>query len=144
VPDLTLGAGPGPAGERVLRATLRGDGLEAAVTALAGRGSGLTPAGDDVVAGLLFVARAAGGCEADLVALARRAPTHDISRAFLAWAARGQSLAALHDLVGSCAEGDVPSARRARARLARAGHTSGLDLAYGVLTGCTHLREGGP
>ncbi|GAA1790976.1 DUF2877 domain-containing protein [Planosporangium flavigriseum] len=136
-PVLDLDDGPGPAGEVTLSATLRRRGLAAAVDVLAGRGSGLTPAGDDVVAGLLLVARAAAGSahEARLVALARQAPTHDISRAFLEWAARGRSLAALHDLVAACGDGDLGGAHQARARLARAGHTSGLDLAYGVLVG---------
>jgi hypothetical protein len=133
-PDLDLGAaGPPPIP----------DDLDEAVTALAGRGAGLTPAGDDVLAGLLLVARMRAGPPAEprLVALAGRARTHDISRAFLAEAARGRSVAALHDLLGAAADGDcdgdLAAARRARARLARVGHTSGLDLAYGVLAGCT-------
>jgi hypothetical protein len=133
-PDLDLAAGPaGPSGPAIP------DDLEGAADALAGRGAGLTPAGDDVLAGLLLVARMRAGPPAEprLVALARRARTHDISRAFLAEAARGRSVAALHDLLGAAADGDLAAARRARARLARVGHTSGLDLAYGVLAGCT-------
>jgi uncharacterized protein DUF2877 len=136
-PDLDLAGGPGPAAEAALCATLRGAGLAAAATVLAGRGRGLTPAGDDVLAGLLLVARMRSGRYADtrLVTLARQARTHDISRAFLAEAALGRSLAAVHDLVGACADGNAPAARRARERLAGVGHTSGLDLAYGVLVG---------
>src|SRR6266540_2198234 len=104
------------------------------------RGAGLTPAGDDVLAGLLLIGRAAGGPdrEARLVALARRAGTHQISRAFLESAARGRSLAAVHDLIGSCAAAEAAGARAARARLARVGHSSGLDLAYGVLVGAVN------
>jgi hypothetical protein len=134
-PDLDLVGGTGPAEERTLRATLSRGGLAAAASALAGRGPGLTPAGDDVLAGLLLAARAGGGGEVDLVAVAHSARTHEISRAYLAEAARGRSVAAAHDLMASCADGDVPGARRARDRLARVGHTSGLDLAYGVLVG---------
>jgi hypothetical protein len=138
-PDLDLAAGPatapilagisGPAGA---------DGLDGAAAALAGRGAGLTPAGDDVLAGLLLVARMRAGPPAEprLVALARRCRTHDISRAFLVEAARGRSVEAVHVLLGAGADGDLTAARRARARLARIGHTSGLDLAYGVLAGC--------
>jgi len=128
-PDLAFGAGTVP---------IPVDPDEAAAT-LAGRGAGLTPAGDDVLAGLLLVARMRAGpaAEARLVAIAGTCRTHDISRAFLAQAARGRSLAAVHDLLDAGADGDEDAARRARARLARVGHTSGLDLAYGVLAGCT-------
>jgi hypothetical protein len=154
VPDLDLGGAHGDdnfttlsvtaprALVAALTAVLRAGGLPALVAALAGRGSGLTPAGDDVLAGVLLVARAAGRPEAELVELAGAVPTHDISRAFLAWAARGQSIAPVHDLVAACARGDVRAARRSRARLAGVGHTSGLDLAYGVLVGCTHVGGG--
>jgi hypothetical protein len=137
VPDLDLTGGAGPAIEERLSAALRHSGLPAIAPALAGRGAGLTPAGDDVLAGLLLVARIAAGptCEARLVALARGAGTHEISHAYLTQAARGSSLAALHDLVCACAEGNVGEARAARARLARVGRSSGLDLAYGVLIG---------
>jgi hypothetical protein len=138
-PDLDLAGGPGAAGERPLCALLRRHGLAAAVPVLGGRGAGLTPAGDDVLAGLLMAARAAGGprSERRLVGLARRVRTHAISLAFLEQAARGRSIAALHDLVDACARGDLAGARRARARLAGVGHTSGLDLAYGMLIGAT-------
>jgi hypothetical protein len=119
-------------------AALRRDGLAATVRALAGRGAGLTPAGDDVAAGLLLAAHTAGVPEPDLQALAEAMSTHAISRAFLGWAARGRSLAAVHDLAAACADGDVRAARCARARLAAVGHTSGLDLAHGLLLGCTY------
>src|SRR6266508_631604 len=140
VPDLDLASRAGPASEQRLSAALRRGGLGAAACELAGRGAGLTPAGEDVLAGLLLIGRAAGGPdrEARLVALARRAGTHQISRAFLESAARGRSLAAVHDLIGSCAAAEAAGARAARARLARVGHSSGLDLAYGVLVGAVN------
>ncbi len=147
-PDLDLAAGPAAAPILAGLAGLAGifgtDGLDGAAAALAGRGAGLTPAGDDVLAGLLLVARMRAGPPAEprLVALARRCRTHDISRAFLVEAARGRSVEALHDLLGAGADGDLPAARHARARLARIGHTSGLDLAYGVLAGCRAARTG--
>jgi hypothetical protein len=127
-PDLNLGTAAPPIP----------DDLDHAAAALAGRGAGLTPAGDDVLAGLFVVARMLAGpsIETRLVALARVCPTHEISRAFLAEAARGRSVAALHDLLAAGATGHENAARRARDRLARIGHTSGLDLAYGVFAGC--------
>jgi hypothetical protein len=140
-PDLDLGGGAGPASEERLSATLRRHGLGAAATELAGRGAGLTPAGDDVLAGLFLVDRGAAGPRREplLVALAREAATHEISRAYLESAGRGRSLAAVHDLIGACAVGDAAEARAARARLARIGHSSGLDLSYGVLVGSATL-----
>jgi hypothetical protein len=138
-PNLDLAGGSGPAEETRLSATLRGGGLAGAVAGLAGRGAGLTPAGDDVLAGLLLVARAADArAEPALVALARTARTHAISRAFLEQAARGRSVAAVHALLDACADGDGDAAEAARRRLAGMGATSGLDLAYGVLVGAVN------
>jgi hypothetical protein len=137
-PDLDLGGGAGPAAGDVLSATLRERGLESAAAGLVGRGVGLTPAGDDVLAGLLLVARSAAGPagQTRLLRIASRAATNAVARAYLASAAQGSSLAALHDLIDAGAARDAPRAQAARARLARVGHTSGLDLAYGVLVGC--------
>jgi hypothetical protein len=138
-PDLDLAGGAGAADQPRLSATLRRRGLSVAAANLAGRGAGLTPAGDDVLAGLLLVARAADpGAEASLVGLARTVRTHAISRAFLEQAARGRSVASLHALVAACAESDADAARGARRRLAGLGATSGLDLAYGVLVGAAN------
>jgi hypothetical protein len=136
-PDVDLAGTAGPATETGLSALLRAAGLEAATTQMAGRGAGLTPAGDDVLAGLFLVARAVAGCcaETRLVALARAAATHEISRAYLYAAARGRSLAAVHDLIAAGVAGHPGAAKAARDRLAHVGHSSGLDLAYGVLVG---------
>jgi hypothetical protein len=81
--------------------------------------------------------RAGPAAEPSLVGVAETCRTHDLSRAFLAQAARGRSLAAVHDLLARVCRGRRWRARRAVARLAGIGHTSGLDLAYGVLAGCT-------
>ena len=139
-PDLDLGS----RGRAVLEPSLgssignalqRG-GLDEACGGLFGRGSGLTPAGDDVAAGLMIAESLAGlGDERTRLAIATAAPTHRISRAFLAAAARGQSLEPLHRLLAACAADDLTGASGARADLAAVGHTSGLDLAYGTLVG---------
>jgi hypothetical protein len=111
----------------------RGD-LAAVVDTLAGLGPGLTPAGDDALAGILLVAgtkdRTAAGCAAE------QARTNDIARAFLAWAARGQSIEPVHRLL--CAA-DTPTAEAALARLLRFGHSSGADLAFGLRLGLRAL-----
>jgi hypothetical protein len=140
-PDLDLRGGAGPAAGEVLSATLRGGGLAAAAARLAGRGAGLTPAGDDVLAGLLLVGRSAAGPggQTRLLRIAHAAASNEIARAYLTAAARGSSLAAVHDLINAGVARDALRARAARGRLARVGHTSGLDLAYGVLVGSSAI-----
>lgn len=107
----------------------RGD-LDGAVDALSGLGPGLTPAGDDALAGVLLVLGAYDRAAA--VAAADRARTNDIARAFLAWAARGQSIEPVHRLL---AADDAGGASAALADLLRFGHSSGADLAFGLRLG---------
>lgn len=101
--------------------------LTAACRLLGGLGPGLTPSGDDALAGMLLAARLQRpGDEDDLVRLADTVATHEISLAFLRWAARGQSVEPVHRLL----LGDP----RAGAELLALGHTSGADLALGLTT----------
>ena len=135
-PVLDLGAGPNNSIEASLERAMDRGGLREACRWVFGRGAGLTPSGDDVAAGLLMVDALLGlSDEATRLAIAADAPTHAISRAFLVWAARGQSIEPLHRLLAACAREDLPEARSARTDLAAIGHTSGLDLAYGALVG---------
>lgn len=115
--------------------------LVAAARTLAGRGGGLTPAGDDVVAGLLL-ARAwivEDEESADVVA-AVAARTTDLSRGFLHWAERGESIAPVHDLGRSVAVGDAAGAAEAAARVRRIGASSGAALLFGLATGARLAR----
>jgi hypothetical protein len=66
---------------------------------LEGRGIGLTPTGDDVLAGVLLVHAWCGADPERLLTAAHGAATTNLSRAFLAWAARGQSLLSVHELM---------------------------------------------
>jgi hypothetical protein len=113
--------------------------------ALVGLGPGLTPSGDDVVAGALVAAHATADprlprWRAETRAALRVRRTTAVSRALLRHAMEGYAtpeLAAF--LVGSC-RGDA--AQETRSLLA-VGHTSGAALAAGalhVLT--THLHAG--
>ncbi len=112
--------------------------------ALIGLGPGLTPAGDDFVGGAMIALHAYGD-----TALARRIAewalplaatrTGRISRAHLACAAQGQGHEALHTLL--CSLNDGPAMRRALAKLARIGHTSGLDAAAGALLALGELTR---
>jgi len=115
-----------------VRALGRGD-LADAADRLGGAGPGLTPAGDDALGGILFAHRALGGdaCGDRLAAIAGRVRTTTISGAFLSWAARGQALGPVHDLLAAAVAGDVAAARSAARALARVGHSSGADFAWG-------------
>jgi hypothetical protein len=102
--------------------------LAGACHILGGLGPGLTPSGDDALAGMLLAARVRWpGTEDHLVALAKTVATHEISRAFFEWAARGQSIEPVHRLLA----GDATAAHD----LDAFGHTSGADLALGLLFG---------
>ena len=116
---------------------LQGGDLAAAAAVLGGLGPGLTPSGDDVLAGMLVAARARwrARAEASLVQVAAAVDTHQISRGFLRWAARGQSINPVHRLLAAVAGRDRRLADRALADLLAFGHTSGADLALGLQVG---------
>lgn len=123
-------------------------GLEAAVGDLLGLGPGLTPAGDDVLAGFLVAAHAGSAASEDadpagdpivdavVRAVVGTAPllTTTLSATLLRHAAHGRGIPALLDLVdalgGRPRHGDVGAAV---ARLASVGSTSGAALGHGVL-----------
>jgi len=98
---------------------------------LIGLGPGLTPAGDDFVGGAMIALRNFGqGALADRIAAwalpLARSNTNRISRAHLECAAAGEGHEALHDLLCTFDKKHLE-------RLARIGHTSGLDAAAGAL-----------
>jgi Protein of unknown function (DUF2877) len=102
---------------------------------LLGEGPGLTPAGDDVVAGALAACallRRETGLPAvpEIVASARRATT-SLSAALLSCAAAGQVVPqAAEFLAALCGQGDVAIAL---AELRSVGSTSGTALAFGIV-----------
>jgi len=111
------------------------------VRRLLGVGLGLTPAGDDVLAGLLvglwsFGQRAEPLRRAVLTGLATG--TTDLSAALLRCAARGESIPQVNQLLrtmsGSAWQGRLDQAMD---DLVRVGHTSGTALATGVLAAAT-------
>ncbi len=106
---------------------------------LEGRGEGLTPSGDDVLAGILLVAAVDPRRRDSLVDLALAARTTRLSRAFLRWAAAGQSIQPAHALLDAAASGDQAGMRRAAASLAGVGATSGRALVAGVALAATEL-----
>jgi len=111
----------------------RGDLLSAAA-ALGGLGPGLTPAGDDALAGIFLAHRALAGrsAEPSLLAMAEVAVTTDLSAAFLRWAARGQAVEPVHAFLAAIAAGNRPAALTATSRIASLGASSGADLLLGL------------
>jgi uncharacterized protein DUF2877 len=110
-----------------------------------GLGPGMTPAGDDVLVGMLtvFSSSAAGGVGARLTARLARAltpvlaSTPDVSRHLLTQATRGLPSRALHELgaalVGNAAE---PALDGALQVVLGIGCTSGADACTGMIAAC--------
>jgi len=71
--------------------------------------------------------------------LALDARTTRLSRAFLRWAAAGQSIQPAHALLDASASGDHAGMRRAAASLAGVGATSGRALVAGIALAATGL-----
>ena len=110
------------------------DALKTVAAAVGGLGPGLTPAGDDVLSGILFAFRAMGGptVEPALLSVARSVRTGDIAAAVLADAAAGFHIEPVHDLVTAAATADRAAATRAASDLDRYGSSSGADIAHGL------------
>lgn len=131
-----------------LAAACEADDAAAAIapaSQLLGLGPGLTPAGDDLVGGVLF-ARAvlgrAGAADAEAwtasgaaIVAAAGARTHPVSAALLADLASGRGHAPLLDLVAALADGRRDAALHAARRLTTIGHTSGWDILAGLAAG---------
>jgi Protein of unknown function (DUF2877) len=143
-------AGSWPLAEAVAAALASGSGgdLDDAVRQAAGRGPGLTPAGDDVLAGVLAVLTSpvvAAGCEPVTArlraALAAALPTTtDISRAMLRQASHGHVSRPVWELTRALlSDGPAAAAARARADVLAIGATSGGDTCAGLAAACRLL-----
>lgn len=110
--------------------------LSAARQLLQGRGGGLTPTGDDVLAGILLVHAWRGHDARTLPEVAKAAETTNLSRSFLAWAARGESLAPVHHLLALAGYSDAdemtPDFRQAVHTVTSIGNSSGNALLWGI------------
>jgi hypothetical protein len=149
--DCLPGIGPtlalGPTGhtgvpDDAVDALRRGD-LPTFADLVGGRGPGLTPAGDDMLAGVLLTASAlAARTRAASLVLRRcadRARTNAISHAFLACAAQGRCIDPAHALLEALANADRGAARLAVDELRQFGSSSGVALAYGIRTALAEL-----
>lgn len=122
----------------------------APATRLLGLGPGLTPAGDDLVGGVLF-ARAvlgrSGAADAvawrtagDAIVAAAAARTHPVSAALLADLAGGGGHAPLLHLVEALAGRHREPALHPARRLVAIGHSSGWDVLAGYVVGTLGRR----
>lgn len=121
--------------------------VDAPPSELLGLGPGLTPAGDDVLAGLLVALhhhpRLRDPLWADLGPLAS-ARTTALSAALLRHAAAGQALPAVVAVADSLAgHGPGDALATAVARLLAVGHSSGTALAHGLLQGARTVSSAG-
>jgi hypothetical protein len=114
----------------------------AAIADLVGLGPGLTPSGDDVLAGALIGLHAFARADvAERLAgwLRPRADgrTGLVSRAHLACAAEGEGAAVLHDALNALASGDASTLAAATAAVGTLGHCSGWDGLLGIAVAAT-------
>jgi hypothetical protein len=124
---------PGALGIDVEPVSRLTDNPAQAVARLLGRGPGLTPAGDDVLAGFLVGARAFGlDARRVRAATAALAParTTALSAALLWHAGRGECIDEVAAVVAALT--DHQHAEPALGRLLAVGHTSGAALAVGL------------
>lgn len=126
-------------------------GIQHAVAALVGLGSGLTPSGDDILvgfsAGLRSVAGSDPACREmvwglDVALRANAMRTNDISRTYLMLAARGLYSSSLRDLCQAiCSNTPRSLLEQSAQAVFHTGHTSGCDTARGMLAGLAVWSE---
>ena len=137
--DLALAARPGPARPVQACPVLANDegAIFTTVARLLGNGPGLTPSGDDVLAGFLIGAAAFGldaGPVRELVAALAPARTTALSAALLWHAARGECIDELAAVAAVLTGQSGPEqAGPAVSRLLGVGHTSGAALSVGLV-----------
>jgi hypothetical protein len=130
---------PRPGLLEVLLSDHRVLGPAAVVGLLLGAGPGLTPSGDDILAGLLVGASSFGVVDDPLrAAVLDAAPggTSDLSAALLRCAGRGESMPQVDALLWALSENAIAPSHlldEALAKLGHVGHTSGMALAVGVV-----------
>jgi hypothetical protein len=115
-----------------MRALEAGD-LAAAVAALAGRGAGLTPDGDDVLAGYAAWRYATG--KPVRLAEAAAGLASPLGLSYLRCAERGELPEAAAQMLAALVAGDRAAAVSALPALRRWGSSSGAALAHGMVAG---------
>lgn len=126
-------------------ASLRGCRVDDAVLHWLGRGPGLTPSGDDMIAGMITALWFTGEIGPSNAALIRqpledaaRHLTTEISAEYLHCACQGTAPGALRDLLVTLDRSDMAGAIAAVGYLRRFGHTSGMDGLLGAVAVLRH------
>jgi len=123
-------------------------GLKVVTSSLAGLGPGLTPAGDDFLAGVLLALAEERPTDADLgeiadLLLETAAPrTHEISAAYLKTAHAGEAHERWHALLGALSAGDSTAIEDTAHGVVEVGETSGADMLAGFLTAMQAVHVG--
>lgn len=123
------------------------ESVRAAARFLVGRGLGLTPSGDDLLAGYgtALWARSRNGLLAVLRMDGLSSGTTDVSAAYLRAMAEGHANTGFIDLLRALRAEDGDLCRRAVAEIRSVGHTSGHDSLLGFIVGMGLLESiGGP
>ncbi len=112
--------------------------ISQAAKQLAGTGPGLTPAGDDLLVGVMHgiwatLSENQAVLLSTAIAEAAIPRTHALSAAWLAAAARGEAAELWHQLLGAISSEDPSGLQRSVLRILPTGHTSGADALGGVL-----------
>lgn len=118
------------------------DDARRAALRLLGLGQGLTPSGDDWLAGFVFAAHyhpdRIGIALPAVAAVAQPGATVDVSLSILRNALQGRAIDPLHRLLAALTRPAGPGIDEALAALADVGHSSGTDMALGLLA-AAHL-----
>jgi len=122
------------------------DGVLAAGKGLIGLGTGLTPSGDDFLAGIMVIFNMPAGPfgrrhRETAAALAAGAETGTVSRAMLRHAARGRTRAGVVAMLEALTDPSACDIAVAVRRVLDSGATSGTDLAAGIAAGLSTALE---
>jgi hypothetical protein len=109
---------------------------------LVGRGSGLTPSGDDIVTGYAFWLMARGGIEVDPGVIdIMQGRTTDISVSFITMLARGYTSEYYKDLCAALIQRSSENLARILGYITRIGHSSGRDSLFGIWLATQRMAE---
>lgn len=120
--------------------TFKNFNAEQIVTWLLGRGKGLTPSGDDILCGYIFVLLLVDKANTYLSSLVKQIRnnlklTTDVSKAYLICATQGYVNSKVYQLYKSFKNHNFKDIDSELNSILEIGHTSGRDLSYGIKLG---------